>query len=121
MTDDAALLIPTCRSVRLYTENLEYAFQFGIAEKGYLQRASAVGVAQMDLGPQTFAQLIFQVRDVGIPGQRRHRPGPARGAGRTSLQARDQRLRLTNVEPFFKDALQRNPPPCFTSPESRVG
>src|ERR1035441_8166513 len=101
-------------SVRLYTEDLEYPFQFRVAEKGYLQSASAMGVAQMDLGPQSFAQLILQVRDVGIPGQWRNGPGPGGGAGLAGLQARDQRLRLTNIEPFFKDALERNPLLCFT-------
>src|ERR1035438_7596965 len=96
-------------SVRLYAEDLQNALEFGVAEKGYLQRASAVGVAQMDLGPQTFAQLIFQVRDVGIPGQWRNGPGPGGGAGLAGLQPRDQRLRLTNVEPFLEDALEGNP------------
>src|ERR1035438_2525447 len=114
MTDNAALLIPTCRSVRLYTEDLEYPFQFRVAEKSHLQCASAMGVAQMNLGPQTFAQLILQVRDVGIPGQRRNGPGPGGGPGLAGLQARDQRLRLTNVEPFFKDVLERNPLLGFT-------
>src|ERR1039458_6396616 len=102
-------------SVRLYTKDLEYPFQFRVAEKGYLQSASAVGVAQMDLGPQTFAQLILQVSDVGIPGQWRNGPGPGNGASLPGLQARNQRLRLTNVEPFFKDALEGNPLLCFTS------
>src|ERR1035441_661872 len=99
-------------SVRLYTEDLKYPLQFGGAEKGYLQSASAMGVAQMDLGPQTFAQLILQVRDVGIPGQRRNGAGP--DAGLTCLQARDQPLRLTNVEPFLEDTLEGNPLLCFT-------
>src|ERR1039458_7853842 len=102
-------------SVAFYTEDLEYPFQFRVAEKGYLQSASAMGVAQMDLGPQTFAQLILQVRDVGIPGQWRNGPGPGGGAGLAGLQPRDQRLRLTNVESFFKDALESNPLLSFSS------
>jgi hypothetical protein len=68
---------------------LQDAFELGIAEKGYLQRASAMGVAQMNFGPQAFAQLVLKVCDMGIPGLGRNGTGLGAGAGLTGLQARD--------------------------------
>ena len=90
-------------------QDLQDAFEFGVAEEGYLQGAFALGVTQMDFGAQALAQLVLQVGDVGIPGQRRNGTGLGGGAGFAGLQVRDQRLGLADVEAFLEDALGGEP------------
>src|SRR5713226_4523005 len=59
---------PCLKSLR-YSENAEDAFQLVVAEEGYFQGAFPLGVAQEDLGPETLAQLVFQITDLRITGQ----------------------------------------------------
>src|SRR6266446_2500851 len=63
-------------SIRADSQKLEHAFQFVVAEKGDFQSPLALGVAQMNFGPQALAQLVLQVGHVGITRHRRERSGP---------------------------------------------
>src|SRR2546426_12271673 len=86
----AHVALPVPPSLGAHPQDLEDAFEFVVAEKGNLQGAFALGVAQMDLGSQPFAQLVFKVRQMGILRQVRQRAGFLEGPGLASLQTGHQ-------------------------------
>ncbi len=61
-------------SVGIHAEDLQDAFQFGIAEEIDFKGALALGVAQMDFGAEPLAEL-------GSQGGRRERPCRVAKAG----------------------------------------
>ena len=91
-------------------------FEFGVAEEGDLQSAFALGVAQMNLGPEPLAQFVLQAGDVGIPDQRRTGPGlravPASRACKRATSASVWRtlspsLRMRSAASFWCFSLAR--------------
>src|SRR6266404_8361770 len=91
-------------SVRAHAHYLKETFQFGVTEKGDLERAFALVVTQMHLRAQALAHAVLDAGQMRIGGRRGRPKTPGSRAIFPSLPASHQRLGLAHIQALLKDA-----------------